>query len=935
MPAAIIPWMPSNVPLEIQQELDRRKKVKNFNYVSNQKAGWNDKNGDWSSYKGPMTQWVRMCSNSAGHPSINKPRFVFYGGKNFYDTYGFTPMRFVGKDVQVIGYTPTNPPRPHTINNSLNITTGGTGQYPIHVPTPEISKLTVTVQKELFRRAEVEWTCFSWEQLVYMTPYFLIPGISVMLEFGWNHFDPASLVKLDDENEMFRLWRNAYPLYVENVIKSRGNYDVLYGIITNFNWSMEGNRITCMTEITSKDRLYAGISKDMGLTVNDKSDTDTDEPRPIFQSLRDFISKNSTLLNIKSIAESEPGTEVTKLSGGNVPISGSIKGSENQNINQNIIWRDILRPILSEPRKEIRAMKVPYIHGIFSGRPMKFYNDPIGLGKPHANDFDKSNVDNLDPKKVWINMGLIVEILNYFSGLDGGKGEPMFQVDIMNTVIGGHPNMMSCNREVLIPNAGAPKAHLGSVGWEKYGYEKIGIVGGAINASGESTEGSSYKKQVKTPTEVKTPSDKILRRVCYQSLPESHGKVCYRNNIDRPINFLRYKFRSSPERGSEYKGHSNYQNFFAFPAIEDLQLPVSNTGLGSPTSKLPNSPSGNYVESGVSGLLSDIYLSYSAFQMAIKDPDPDPKNASYVDIYRKILSILNDAVDGFWDLVLVEADNIMTITDKNYLSTQSRLGQDTNPTYTFDYFDTDSIIKSIRFRPALSDAQATRAIYGETNNAQSKYVYVDKNDLLDYKFKDAIILNKDERKQGDPQGNLEKRTTEKQQFKDILGVVQKLNTSEDDDTLQMTINSGGTTSRAIGSGTTLGISTSNISQETENGPFEYLKLCLPSSVGKQIFRLLVNDKDEENNPRYCAMQPGITLELTIQGCGGLRTFQYFLVKNLPEPYSHKNIIFRIIDVKHLLSQEGNGWDTVITAGILPLRKYIKKRLAPPVGGWAP
>jgi len=332
------------------------------------------------------------------------------------------------------------------------------------------------------------------------------------------------------------------------------------------------------------------------------------------------------------------------------------------------------------------------------------------------------------------------------------------------------------------------------------------------------------------------------------------------------------------------------------------------------------------MEKDVSGLLSDIYISYSAFQAAILDPDA--KSSSYVDIYKKILSILMDAVDGFWDLVLVEVDNIMTITDRNFINTQSNIGQDSNPTYTFDYYDTDSLIKALKFRPALTDAQATRAIYGEINNSGSLYVQVDKHDLLDYKFRDAIVLNHKERTQGDAQGDLEKRKTAQQQVRDVIGQIQKLNTSESDDSLQMTI-----IPRKYGSsigGVGVPILTPALAA---NGPFEYLKLCLPSIVSKQIFRWLIDDKDFDNNPRYCAIQPGIRLEMTIQGIGGLRTFQYFLVKNLPPPYSHSDVIFRIVDVHQTISQEGSGWDTVISAGLLPLRQYIKKRLSPPPGGW--
>src|ERR1035437_3436027 len=974
MPAPIIPWQPSNIPIEIQQELDRRKTVRSFQYIANNKASWTE-GGDWNTYKGPLMPWVRLCSNSAGplnqYGDPIKSRFVFHGGKGFYQTYGFQPPGFLtetviiddsapGSTYQIIGYTPTNPPYPHTISNSLknptftNSTTMVTKEvsnYPIHIPTPEISKITVTVQKELYRRAEIEWTCFSWEQLTYMTPYFLIPGISVMLEFGWNHFNPVSLVKSDDENKMAKLWRNAYPLYINNIILSKGNYDVLYGIITNFNWSIDNNRINCMTEITSKDRLYAGISKDMGITVNDNSSPD--QPRPVYQALRDFISKDATLLNLKTIAEApNPFEEIVQMTGENNYITGSINGfnkftplSRKGITTQNIIWRDIIKPILSEPDPKVRGMKGPYIRGVFSGRPKKFFNEPEGLGKPGKCDFDKSNAGKLDRSKVWINMGMIVEILNYFSNLDGGSGEPMFQVDIMGSVIGGHINMISCNRDVLIPNSRSPKCHYGIVGLSKYGPKSELHGSYPIFSPNESTP---YESQYALYQLATSPADKTLHRVCYQSLISKFptiiptlGKaatntVCYREDIDYPINFLRYEYLDTPYIGPSNLGYKSFLKDFSFPAIGDVNLPVSPNDLGkslNPTD--PNSPMGNVMEADVSGLLSNIYLSYSAFVSAIEDPDP--KTASYVDIYRKILTLLNDSVDGFWDLALVEQDNILTIVDKNYIGTQKGLGQN-DPTYTFDYYDADSIIRSLKFNPQLSDVQATRAIYGETNNGGSKYVMVDPNDLLNYQFKDAIVMNKKIRSEGDHRNDLEKRRTAQQQIKDIIGEVQKLSVAEDDPTLQMTINKGGTQIHTSGLTVVapgIGISTGpSHDQDIESGPFEYLKLCLPPSVAKQMFRLLIDDKDEDNNQRYCAIQPGIDVQLTLQGIGGLRTFQYFLIKNLPSPYSHHNIIFRIINVVHTISQEGGGWETKITAGILPLRNYIKRRLTQPKGGWA-
>ena len=304
MPAPIIPWQPSNFPSEITWELDRRRINRGFKYTNPQQGDWNSQNGNWSKYRGPMVSWTRVCSNGAGHPSVNKPRFVLYSGKGFYNTYGFAPPTNPGgAKQQIIGYTPSG--QPHIIENSLQ-----TSNYPINVPSPEISRIEVTVQQELYRIAQIEWVCFSWEQLVYMTPYFLVPGITCMIEFGWNHYNVNSLVDLTNETKMKTLWDNAYPLYTDNVISSNGNYDVMYGIVSNFNWSIEGNKIICTTEVKSKDRLYAGIAKDYGLSANNTTpsgDTDVNKSG-IFKSIRDFVNDKATIKNLKTLVLTAPTT---------------------------------------------------------------------------------------------------------------------------------------------------------------------------------------------------------------------------------------------------------------------------------------------------------------------------------------------------------------------------------------------------------------------------------------------------------------------------------------------------------------------------------------------------------------------------------------------------------------------------------------------------
>ena len=197
MPAPIIPWQPSNVPSEIQSELNRRKVNRSYKYIQGQRASWDAATGDWVNYRGPMVSWIRFCSNGRGHKNntgeYDRQRFIMYGGKGFYQSYGFQPSTSTpGSKQQIIGYTPGDIVQglasiPHTIENSLIVNSKDKANYPIHVPPPEISKIEVIVQKELYRRATIEWTCFSWKQLEYLTPYFLVPRITCMIEWGWNH----------------------------------------------------------------------------------------------------------------------------------------------------------------------------------------------------------------------------------------------------------------------------------------------------------------------------------------------------------------------------------------------------------------------------------------------------------------------------------------------------------------------------------------------------------------------------------------------------------------------------------------------------------------------------------------------------------------------------------------------------------------------------
>ena len=280
-------------------------------------------------------------------------------------------------------------------------------------------------------------------------------------------------------------------------------------------------------------------------------------------------------------------------------------------------------------------MRFLWVFGVFAGRPTDGYTTNEKFGTPKNGDFDQS-VGPDDPNRFWINMGLVVRILNFFSALPSGakQGNNAFEVDIQNSVIGAHPNMISCDQRVLIPNKGAPK----------YLY---GLEGKKQNANQNKGPSAPYANQVLRPILI-TPNSTIPNQRLQQVMRQPDNS-CFRDDLDTIINYNVYRNKNAAQSGVSFP-----LNNFAFPASvpDNITLPPS-----------PRNLAGNQLENGYSGLLSNIYISFSLLQEAVADEGV----ASFIDIYNYILNVLMSSVDGFWDLQVVEVDNVLTITDKKFI----------------------------------------------------------------------------------------------------------------------------------------------------------------------------------------------------------------------------------------------------------------------------
>jgi hypothetical protein len=118
---------------------------------------------------------------------------------------------------------------------------------------------------------------------------------------------------------------------------------------------------------------------------------------------------------------------------------------------------------------------------------------------------------------------------------------------------------------------------------------------------------------------------------------------------------------------------------------------------------------------------------------------------------------------------------------------------------------------------------------------------------------------------------------------------------------------------AARTGRDVGVSSNTGTNEVTE--WNIVNLVLPND---SLLIALMNDMDFKNNTNiYGGQQPGFTVEMTLQGISGLRTFQLFSLKNLPSPYSDREIICQIVDISHKV--DSANWTTTIKAGIRSIR----------------
>lgn len=379
-------WDLSDLPSFVKNELDRRT-------VSLQtKPNYSEESFDNNKYMHPQTAWARICSNAVvSYGNQTRSGFVMHG----MNTGGFQSKYGLLKDSSgtTLGYTADGKTRHHVDSEKY-----------LHRPSPGIISIDTQLNggDGKFRVTTIKWKCWSVDQLVYMTPYWLTTSVSVSIEFGWNNFNPISQFELSDSRKMLEHFYDGKDI-LSKVKMSNGNYDGSLGVITNFTYDqLEDGSFDCSTVVKNIGGFFSGVySTGRSTTASKTGDSDKPEWKKFLEDrFSDFV----------------------------------LSAAKNNHKNKK---EEITSQVFYQREKTIDSLR----------------------GNRKDIDFDSSNDD------WWLSFGLFIRILNSkMSALDTSSENQIFKINIDDTLIGAHPNLKSSNGNVLlIPNSICPDISMDTI----------------------------------------------------------------------------------------------------------------------------------------------------------------------------------------------------------------------------------------------------------------------------------------------------------------------------------------------------------------------------------------------------------------------------------------------------------------------------------------
>lgn len=924
-------WEVQNIPVALIRELRRRKNSNNIGFTypsSGDPSGvvydFYNKHGQ---YKGPMTPWVRVFSNGTGIAGnglvprstiLNKngeeksyDGFLFMPGNGFYEMYGFKQDGNVLKqDKSVIGYEANGNPHyidsryrnqfsykwPSTFNKNGNVVESvQKSEVSSILPPPNLESIEIKTSKDMLSFATIKFKCYGLAQLEYLAPFFLTPRINVFVEIGWNLFNINSLIDLSSKNECWSIIQSPQKI-MDKWYQSYGNYGGITGIVTKYNFStQDGTIYDCNVELTSRQALFAGMPAENNVSTTTDSKTDSNGKKiptetKEYTGLKTFLK--TALPKLKQVViDRKNFMEYIATNG--ISNSEDYDNSKTQEFlkqqtfydgkieNRIFIGRTDAPNVYKKPAIPVGDESISYKSANIGGINYKAvsYKD------------DRCDFDTKGDDEVWMQLDFLFEVANKFCSVVSNK---TFTINV-DKIINAHPNLISCDPHVLIPNGIAPKFNIGkklpdesylnTVKNNKLDPTAQSRVENEIKSGGYLKNGDPNQNaflKSKYDVEVTNVNDELYRAAKkVETVFKTAG--AYRDNLDTVINRLYYDIGGISENSPS--------DNISFPFIYDKEVVLTGEELvlSDPQKTRSQSIKRTYKKFRY-GNLKNIYISKTKVLEIVENKEVQ----TWQQFANAILNVINEASNGFWKFQISQDDlGGLSILDNNYIDLGDK-SPSLKQVYVFDAGGTDSCIKNISLDTSLTSEQATLTLFqaGINKPDSSDTSMSAKNSSVPAtSFIDRLdVFNEEET------GTGESNTVPSQEEITV-----------DQNPLISAIQTHGTIDKVLTLTSAYIVDGENPNDAAKN----YKQLNLSTDLKDKLGQI-IDDQDIENNlSLYSGISPNFSLTVTFDGIFGFRMFQHFGISNFPKPYIPENVIFMITDVTHYVTAGNGKWETVV------------------------
>jgi hypothetical protein len=303
-------------------------------------------------------------------------------------------------------------------------------------PSPVITSFNSKEgQDQISRTCDFSITCFSLEQLELIQTYFMEPGYSVAVEWGWNT-DNSAIGLVNTNSGQGGILKSISDTTLNNgeLSKKRrdayGEYDIFLGFIVGSTVSNDGENFKVDVRLRGTPSLptYLQSHNRITKTPTDTNPTVDTDKSPFAYGPTDLTNADVAKRRFAAMFNELPSFRQTE-SVKNLEKSGSV----NDYINFDKVITDSIDTFLNETNFLIKQTTI------------------------EIQDADAGNVE-IDREKLfsehrYIRFGLAIDILNEIGSLEEykiGDKKVSFKLDINNSIIGAFPNMFSTKASKLI-----------------------------------------------------------------------------------------------------------------------------------------------------------------------------------------------------------------------------------------------------------------------------------------------------------------------------------------------------------------------------------------------------------------------------------------------------------------------------------------------------